>query len=185
MKPSEKPNPQLIPDKSYQRGIVNVFIVLSLLIMLTGNYPLLLPHGTIPSVPADDTLASVQDVLSHIGYRAGIRQTWTMFAPVDRQNWYMVYSGIKHNGDTEKIYLPHQTKRNFLEENFIDFREHKYFLNIYHSPEAYAPYLCSLGGYKQIGITKNWHKINSVSDYKLFGQNNNQIQTINHGEYLC
>jgi hypothetical protein len=84
-------------------------------------------------------------MVQQYAYAVGLDNRWIMFGRQSRFNWRFLFSGVHADGTASLLPLPRQGPRSFFERNFLDFREAKFHLNIYSSPElieAYGRHLC-------------------------------------------
>src|SRR3989344_771593 len=127
--------------RSPKRTAANIFIVASLWVMVATNLSLPSPlffHALYPPDNSSHTLSKMNWgiryadwMLQRAGWTAGLKNYWRMFSPADRFNWTMRLSAVTEDGSEFLLPLPHQVQRNFLERNLIDFREEKFYVNIY------------------------------------------------------
>jgi len=145
-----------------KRSATNLFIIFCVYAMVSSNAKLgifNLPvikqffineqyqHSKIKNL-----IVSLNQKFDFLIWIIGLKNHWRQFSPVDRYNWYPIYTAIYQSGEEVLLSLPNQTKRNFIQKNFIDYREAKYELNMHNSPrgqEAYAIYLCRHFGNKK------------------------------------
>ena len=143
------------PVVRLRKFFISLFILANLWVMIATNASLALPTiaPSVYSPDRDETIiyraswyiGRTDWWLNHLGWIVGLKNYWRMFSPVDRFNWYMVFSAVHVDGEETKLPLANQIKRNFWQRNFTDFREAKFHLNIYNAATAqkyYAQYLC-------------------------------------------
>ncbi|HBR14048.1 MAG TPA: hypothetical protein DD723_00690 [Candidatus Omnitrophica bacterium] len=123
----------------------NIFIVLVLGMMALANIlsdsgPYYLPYNSQQPtmIKATQWFNNLQGAYYNLCWTAGLRNYWRMFAPVDRFNWQFIITAVYPDGGKERILMPSQQKQNFIEYNFVNFREGKYELNIYNDEKGQA-----------------------------------------------
>lgn len=193
-----------ISGSKLQTILINLFILLSTWVMITTNLNLQAPKfypSLYPPNNPDHIISKINWYLdrfhwsiNRIGWIVGLKNYWRMFSPVDRFNWYMIFTAVYQNGQEEKLPLPHQTPRSSLQRNFTDYREAKFFLNIYLNKSAqsyYADYLCR--SFQDSNNPINWIKINLRSQNILSPQTakrrgiflESRIDSRDWGSYKC
>ena len=82
--------------------------------------------------------------IKRYAHLVGLDNCWKMFGHQSRFNWWYVIKA-RYPDEEIKLPLPMQSKRTFLEWLLFDFKEAKFYLNIYGSKdsrEIYSHYLC-------------------------------------------
>src|SRR5207247_458431 len=107
----------------------------------------------IPSVAERRCSPTVRVAAPNVGRAARSRSShptvlgnlWQMFGRQSRFNWCFPISAVYGNAERINLLLPPQSDRTFWQGTLFDFREGKFHLNLYPSPElreAYAHHLC-------------------------------------------
>lgn len=119
--------------------IISVFIILNLFTVAYYHFPQRIRRVTdkiFPSLKLIREYASAISVTAH----------WGMFTSLEKEKWWILIKGKYENSQEEVILpIPLQGKRDFLEKYFFDFREVKFFVNLFkekYRQERYARYLC-------------------------------------------
>ena len=115
------------------------------------RYNFFIPHSEDPN-----TRISWIDLYA---YTTGLDSRWQMFITMFHfRSWYKIEAKFANDPIKKLFNLPiQQNDRSFIERNFYDFREVKFFVNIYQIPfelDRYGKYLCR---------TPTFEKIESVS----------------------
>lgn len=152
---------------------ISLFIILNILTILFMNCPVFVQNAfqqTLKSYQSPD----IEYKLNLIGWQiagyahfVGLDNRWQMFGRQTRFNWWYVIKAKYDNLKEVVLPLSGQEPRSFLRKEFIDFKEAKFYLNIYtraFQRETYARYLC-----RQFPTNEN-SRINSII-YELHWQN--------------
>jgi hypothetical protein len=150
-----------------KKTFVICFIVTVLLLQIKANIGASFPYGIAPLRTFDSKvnyrISTVDWVLSQFSWLAGLSTRWRMFSPPPRSNWYYSVWAIDSEGVQSWVPLYGQGDRNFIERNFLDFREVKYHLNIYNKPAALnllAQHLC--GSFQRKNPSENAKEVQSI-----------------------
>ena len=133
------------------KTLVSVFVIINLLAVAYANRPVVLANRFDARV--DSSLSAwtayrlryLVWLLARYGHFAGLDNRWQMFGYQSRFNWWMQFEAVTADGQRVLLPLPNQSQRSFSQHHLFDFREAKYHLNLYGSPdlrERYARYLC-------------------------------------------
>ena len=131
--------------------LISLFVVFNIFTILFMNRPMFLSNAL------NKTLDSYQNpqlaykvryffwLIKRYAHLVGLDNRWQMFSKQTRFNWWFTITANYKDFEKVLLPLPRQKKRNFFESEFIDFKEGKFYLNIYNNEvgrEAYARYLC-------------------------------------------
>lgn len=135
-----------------KKALLSVFIVVCLWVQIATNtglpyLPVCQPiAGALgSSAKLSQACAFTEWVGTYFGWYAGLLGTWRMFSPIDRDQRRFEIAAVRDGASTVLI-TPNQPPRSFLERHMLDFREHKFLLNLNYDPparEGYARYLCA------------------------------------------
>ena len=134
-----------------KKVVISVFIVLNLTAIAYANRPSWAENGVdgvLRSSVSPQTVYRVRYLgwlTARYGHLAGLDNRWQMFGAQPRFNWWLHYRAYTADGRTVDLPLPMQSERGFIDRTFFDFREAKYYLNLYSSEDLqrrFARYLC-------------------------------------------
>lgn len=135
----------------FKKIIISIFVSFTLFTILFINCPLFVlkaANETLDKYNAPVFAHKVRFIawlIRRYAHLVGIDNRWQMFSTLHRFNWWYVVSAKYKDSGSITLPIPMQSKRTFLEKEFIDFKEAKFYLNIYNNAlgrEAYAHYLC-------------------------------------------
>lgn len=117
------------------------------------------------------------DRFRYFGSAAGLFACWRMFSPTVTTVWRYRYTGIHSDGSRELLPLPHQSPRDFLRRNFIDFREVKLEINLPFYSGAhylYAMHQCRaysdpLNPIAAVEVVSSWTAMHSADEARASG----------------
>lgn len=168
--------------------VINIFIIACLWIMISTNLRISVSEIFSKMFPVSKSSTFANTVVHHVkrvdwqlnylAWAAGLKNYWRMFSPVDRMNWMMKFYGNYSDGSKVLLPLPHVTNRNFWQKYLVDFRETKFYVNIYNNKTVqnyYAEYLCK----KYSNFGGNLVSIQSELDWSpiLSPQETNQLNS--------
>lgn len=186
---------------SFKKLLISIFVSFTLFTILFINCPVFIltnANQTLDKYNAPNFAHKIRYVtwlIRRYAHLVGIDNRWQMFSKLHRFNWWYVISAKYKNFEPITLPLPRQSKRSFLEKEFIDFKEAKFHLNIYKNEvgrEAYARYLCrqfpELDGspIKSIIYELNYQNILPIQEARK--QKRTQEQKINNmflNEFKC
>jgi hypothetical protein len=133
-----------------RKWLVSAFVTLNVATVLYMNSPVWpwqavrQALGASPGVAASPpTLAGRLDEL--YAHLTGLNSRWQMFGALPRINWQFVIKAQYADGTTVVLPLPGQSERTFWQRTLFDFKEMKFYTNLYNDRpgrRAYASYLC-------------------------------------------
>lgn len=191
----------MILNFPFKKIIISIFVSFTLFTVLFINCPVFVltnANQTLDKYNAPNFAYKVRYMawlIRRYAHLVGIDNRWQMFSKLHRFNWWYVISGKYEGLGTFTLPLPRQSKRTFLEKEFVDFKEAKFHLNIYNNEigrEAYAHYLCrqypELDGapIESIIFELNYQNILPIGEARK--QKRNQEQKINNmfiNEFKC
>lgn len=134
-----------------KKTLISIFVVLNVFTVLFMNRPLVfidavnkkIANLNRPTLVAK--LAYYSWLVFQYAHIVGLDNRWIMFGRQSRFNWWYLISAKYGDINTIALPVPPQVTRTLFENLFIDFKEMKFYLNLYDNPvgrESYARYLC-------------------------------------------
>ncbi len=134
-----------------KKTIISTFVVLNIFaVILLNRPPEFIDYINKKIINLNHPkLAAKLDYYSWLVYQyahiVGLDNRWKMFGKQSRFNWWYLIYGKYEESEKILLPLPPQMPRTFVEDLFIDFKEIKFYLNMYldqNARETYARYLC-------------------------------------------
>ena len=137
--------------------LISLFIVLNLFTVLFTNRPTFVIEAANRVIKDYNSPAFAYKLglyawyIKYYAHIVGLNNRWQMFGRQSRFNWwYKIKAEYARKPNTIAsqvvlLPLPRQTKRTFLQSEFIDFKEGKFHLILYSDPvgrHIYSRYLC-------------------------------------------
>ncbi len=138
-----------IEREKIKKTIISIFVIFNIFAVLFMNTPPKALEAFKKKISTHPSLKAKYDTYSWLIYTynhiTGLDIFWKMFGLQARYNWWYLISAKYGDSDVVVLPIPTQVTRTFLENLFVDFKEVKFYLNIYTDPvgkESYARYLC-------------------------------------------
>ena len=136
---------------TFSEKLISVFVILNVATVLFMNRPTAVValaekiRQGLPSAQLQYRFDQAGWAIRWYAHKSGLDATWQMFGRQSRFNWwYRIYAHYS-DGRRVELPLPLQSPRTLTQRYFHDFREGKYYLNLYGSADLrnrYAQYLC-------------------------------------------
>lgn len=126
--------------------LISAFIVVHAVVICFRNCPVWLATWSERTAKAHLSPMNAWR-LSHLpywahvyGHKVGLDNKWDMYSRLHRFDWWLVSVGVDRDGNSVLLPEPFQSQRTWWQSTFVDFREAKFYLNIYDRPEQEAQY---------------------------------------------
>lgn len=166
------------------KSFISLFIIFNIFTILFMNCPVFVQKAFEQTLKSYGS-PNIEYKLNLIGWKitkyahfVGLDNRWQMFGRQTRFNWWYVIKAKYANSKEVILPLPGQSPSSFLRKEFIDFKEAKFYLNIYSRAfqrEIYARYLCRKfpthenSTIKSIIYELNWQNILPPEQARLQG----------------
>jgi len=136
--------------KAYRPAII-LLAVLNVAAVLRSNCPMEISIGfkEIVRERLPPRLVKAVDYgnfyLAYYSYIVGLDNVWKMFGYNHRYRWKYLIEGVSSDGRDVVLPIFFQSQRTFFDQHFFDFKQMKFYLNIYNQPaarNAFAKFLC-------------------------------------------
>ena len=135
------------------KRLISAFIVLNIVTVLFMNRPKAMVQAgeealeACPSPGAAKVLRGLGTMEQVYAHMTGLDNMWKMFGHLPRFDWWYVIKARYADDATVVLPLPRQSQRTIWQHTFADFKEAKFYQNLYSdrsARRAYADYLCRL-----------------------------------------